>query len=81
MNLWPVEHFFPRFFPDQHWISTDLEKNGGKKCSTGQMFIFFGSISDEIHILACVGAARKVSTTGQLRREHMTQLWAVPWIV
>ena len=30
MNLWPVEHFFPLFFPDQHWISTDLEKNGGK---------------------------------------------------
>ena len=31
--------------------SADLEKNGGKKCSTGQRFIFFGSISYEIHIL------------------------------
>ena len=33
MNLWPVKHFCPP-------ISTDLEKNGGQKCSTGQRFTF-----------------------------------------
>ena len=24
MNLWPVEHFFPRFFPDQCWLVENL---------------------------------------------------------
>ena len=36
MHLWPVEHFFLRFFQ----ISTWSEKTPGKKCSTGQRCIF-----------------------------------------
>ena len=43
--------FFPRLFPDQQWISTDLEKNGGKKVFNWSEVHFFGSISYEIHIL------------------------------
>ena len=30
MNLWPVEHFFPRFFPDQHWSALIWKKTGEK---------------------------------------------------
>ena len=30
MNLWPVEHFFPRFFPDQHWSALIWKKTGDK---------------------------------------------------
>ena len=26
MKLWPVEHFWLTFFPDQHRFSADLEK-------------------------------------------------------
>ena len=30
MKLWPVEHFWLTFFPDQHWICADLEKKWAK---------------------------------------------------
>ena len=30
MKLWPVEHFWLTFFPDQHWICADLEKSEPK---------------------------------------------------
>jgi hypothetical protein len=33
-------------------LSTDLEKNGGQKCSTGQRFIFTEVTFYKIHILA-----------------------------
>ena len=47
MDLWPVEHFCPHFFPD----STDLEKKWGQKGSTGQRFICSELTSYKIHIL------------------------------
>ena len=51
MNLWPVEHFCPPFFSRSALISTDLEKNGGQKCSTGQRFIFTEVTFYKIYIL------------------------------
>ena len=30
MKLWPVEHFWLTFFPDQDRFSADLEKKGAK---------------------------------------------------
>ena len=40
MKLWPVEHFWLTFFPDQHWISTDLEKKWAKSVQLVRVSFF-----------------------------------------
>ena len=48
MHLWPVEHYFPPFFSR----SALIWKKRGKKCSTGQRFIFSEVLTSyEIHTL------------------------------
>ena len=42
MKLWPVEHFWHTFFPDQHWICADLEKKWAKSVQLVRVS-FFGS--------------------------------------
>ena len=41
MKLWPVEHFWLTFFPDQHWISTDLEKKWAKNVQLVRVSFFW----------------------------------------
>ena len=41
MTLWPVEHFWLTFFPDQHWICANLEKKVSQKCSTALVRVSF----------------------------------------
>ena len=48
-------------------ISTDLEKNGRQKCSTGQRFIFTEVTFYKIHILAVAGPV--IQANGRLSFE------------
>ena len=40
MKLWPVEHFWLTFFPDQHWICADLEKKWAKSVQLVRVSFF-----------------------------------------
>ena len=54
MKLWPVEHFWLTFFPNQCWFSADsvlIWKKISQKCATGQSFIWTEVTSYKIHIL------------------------------
>ena len=50
MKLWPVEHFWLTFFPDQHWICADLEKSEPKVFNWSE-FHFSEVTSYKIHTL------------------------------
>ena len=40
MKLWPVEHFWLTFFPDQHRFSADLEKKWAKSVQLVRVSFF-----------------------------------------
>ena len=40
MKLWPVEHFWLTFFPDQHWSGADLEKKWAKSVQLVRVSFF-----------------------------------------
>ena len=40
MKLWPVEHFWLTFFPDQHWICAALEKKWAKSVQLVKVSFF-----------------------------------------
>ena len=40
MKLWPVEHFWLTFFPDQHWSAADLEKKWAKSVQLVRVSFF-----------------------------------------
>ena len=40
MKLWPVEHFWLTFFPDQCWFSADLEKKWAKSVQLVRVSFF-----------------------------------------
>ena len=41
MKLWPVEHFWLTFFPDQHWICADLERKWAKSVQLVRVSFFW----------------------------------------
>ena len=76
-NLWPVEHFCPPFFPDQHWSGADLEKkNGGEKCSTGQRFIYVKVTSYKIHtLIKLIDGKFQISTFRRKKHFKMNKIF------